>query len=256
MRDQTEYNVRAVERALQILDCFDDNHPEMGVSDIAEQVGLHKATAHRILTTLLNFGYIERAAEGQRYRLGLKLIELGSQAIKRVDLRREALPSMRQLTEELDEACDLSILDKHELLYIEVLQSSHALTIAASVGMRLPIHCTASGKVFLAYMPPEDLAGLLTGPLTRHTPNTMTSPDQLLKELEVVRQLGYACDHEELEMGIMAVAVPIRNKDGKVLAAMSVPSPISRMNAAHIPVTGEALLRAAASISRRLGWTG
>ena len=136
MKDPNEYNVRAVERALHIMGCFDSEHPERGISEIAEAVGLHKATAHRIVTTLVNYGYLERVADDQKYRLGLELANLGFKVIRRMDLRREALPYMQQLVQEWDETCDLSIFDQGRVFYIEVLQGNQALTIAAAVGQR------------------------------------------------------------------------------------------------------------------------
>ncbi len=128
--------MRAVERALQILGCFDDKHPDRGVSEIAQAVSLHKATTHRIVTTLLSYGYLERAEDGQRYRLGLRLADLGFMVLRRMDLRREALPIMANLAARLDETCDLSVYDRGEVYFIEVVQGSRALTIAAAVGRR------------------------------------------------------------------------------------------------------------------------
>ena len=190
MKDPNEYNVRAVERALQIMGCFDDEHPERGISEIAQAVGLHKATAHRIVTTLVNYGYLERAADGQKYRLGLELTNLGFKVIRRMDLRREALPFMKQLVQEWDETCDLSIFDQGKVFYIEVLRGNRALTIAAAVGQRLPAHCTASGKLFLAYLPPAELDAILNQPLASYTEKTITSPDELRKQLEDHSQSG------------------------------------------------------------------
>src|SRR5512136_3498964 len=132
MKDPTDYNVRAVERALQILECFDNDHPERGISEIAQVVDLHKATTHRIVTTLVNYGYLERAADGQKYRLGLQLTDLGFKAIHRMDLRREALPYMKQLTQQTEEACDLSIFDRGNVFYIEFVPGLHTLTVAAA----------------------------------------------------------------------------------------------------------------------------
>ncbi len=109
MRDQNDYNVRAVERAIQILNSFDDDHPERGISEISEVVGLHKATTHRILTTLLNNGFIERSADGLKYKLGIRLVDLGFNVTRRMDVRREALPYISQLAKQLDEAVDLSL---------------------------------------------------------------------------------------------------------------------------------------------------
>ena len=138
MSDVTDYNVRAVERALQILKSFDDQHPERGVTEIAEVVGLHKATAHRILSTMINYGFIERSADGLKYRLGVQLVDLGFKVTRRMDLRREAMPHITKLAQQVNEAVDLSIWDQSQVLYIEMIQSQHALTIAASIGQRLP----------------------------------------------------------------------------------------------------------------------
>src|SRR5512136_2725432 len=175
-KDPSDYNVRAVERALQIMGCFDNEHPERGISEIAQAVDLHKATAHRIVTTLVNYGYLERADDGQKYRLGLELTNLGFKVVHRMDLRREALPYMKQLIQEWDETCDLCVFDRGMVLYIEVLRGSRALTVAAAVGQRLPAHATASGKLFLAYLPPAELDVILSQPLPTYTKNTQTSP--------------------------------------------------------------------------------
>ena len=248
------YSVRAVERALQILGCFDDEHPERGVSEIAQAVGLHKATTHRIVTTLLSCGYLERAADGLKYRLGLQLADLGFKVIRRMDLRREALPHLAQLARRWDEACDLSVFDRGDVFYLEVIQGNHALTIAAAVGQRLPAHCTASGKLFLAYLPSHELAAFLSRPLVAYTDKTIVSPDELGRQLEAIRQRGYGLDDQEYEVGIRAVSAPIRNQAGAVVAAVSMASPTSRMTLDRIPDIAQALREAAEAISRRLGW--
>jgi DNA-binding IclR family transcriptional regulator len=253
MKDPLEYNVRAVKRALQILGCFDDEHPERGISDIAQVAGLHKATAHRIVTTLVNYGYLERAADGQKYRLGLELTSLGFKVIRRMDLRREALPYMKQLVQEWDETCDLSIFDQGNVFYIEVLRGNRALTIAADVGQRLPVHCTASGKLFLAHLPPSEVDAFLNEPLKSFTAKTITIPVELYRQLENIRNQGYAVDYEEFEVGICAVAAPIFNRQGAMIAAIGGPSPTSRMTPERITLIAEAYKVAARAISHRMG---
>jgi IclR family transcriptional regulator, KDG regulon repressor len=249
-------NVRAVERALQILACFDDEHPERGITDIAQAVKLHKATTHRLVTTLMSFGYIERAEDGQRYRLGLRLADLGYKVIGRMDLRRESQPFMADLTRRLGETSDLCVYDRGQVLYIEMVQGNHTLTIAAAVGRSLPVHATASGKVLLAHLPEQECEAILSGPLARHTLHTITNPETLRRELEVVRTQGYAVDDEELEAGVRAVSVPVRNRDGAVIAAMSIASPASRLTLERIPDTAKELIAVADAVSRRLGWPG
>jgi IclR family transcriptional regulator, KDG regulon repressor len=256
MKEQNDYNVRAVERALQILNSFDEAHPERGVSEIAEVVGLHKATAHRILATLLKYDYVERSDDGQKYRLGIQLVGLGFKVTRRMDLRRESLPLLTRLAELLDEAVDLSILEQNQALYIETIQSRHALTIAAAVGRRLPLHCTASGKIFLAWMPGVELSKILETGLQAYTKNTITDPLVLARQLETVRKVGYAVDDEEFEEGVRAVSTPIHSQLGVVLAAASVPGPFSRITPERIPEIAAALKTTTALISRRLGWPG
>jgi IclR family KDG regulon transcriptional repressor len=247
-------NVRAVERALQILGCFDEKHPDRGVSEIAQAVGLHKATTHRIVTTLLSYGYLERAEDGQRYRLGLRLADLGFKVLRRMDLRREALPIMANLAARLDETCDLSIYDRGEAYYIEVVQGNRALTIAAAVGRGLPAHATASGKVLLAFRTETDPPAALDDPLVAYTHRTITRPADLRRQLEVVRAQGYAVDDEELELGVRAVSAPVLDRDGKVVAALSVASPTSRLPLDRIPALANEARQAAEAISLRLGW--
>ena len=256
MSETSSANVRAVERALQILACFDDEHPERGISDIAQAVGLHKATTHRIVTTLLSFGYIERAEDGLRYRLGLRLADLGYKVIRRLDLRRESQPLMADLTRRLGETSDLCVYDRGQVLYLEVVRANHALTIAAAVGRSMPVHATASGKVLLAHMTEQGREAALGGMLVEYTPHTVTNPETLRRQLDVVRSQGYAVDDEEFEAGIRAVSVPVRNREGAVIAAMSIAGPASRLTRERVPETAKELSATADAVSRRLGWAG
>ena len=246
------YNVRAVERAMRILSAFDSEHRERGVSEIAQATGLHKATTHRIMMTLLNGGFLERAPDGERFRLGIRVVELGLGALRGLDLRRAAFPYMQQLVERFDETCDLGIFDRGTVLYVEVVHSRHSLTIAARVGRRLPAYCTASGRVFLAFLPAEVVEPLLNGPLEPCTEKTTTSLAQLREELEATRQRGYALDDEEFEKGIRAVSAPIRDIDGNVIAALSVPGPVYRMPPERMQEIVAALLEACNAISARV----
>jgi DNA-binding IclR family transcriptional regulator len=248
-KDPKTYTVRAVERAAQILSSFDREHAEQGVSEIAQATGLHKATAHRILMTLLNSGFLERAADGEKFRLGLRMVELGLGALHRLDLRRAAYPYMQQLVEGFRETCTLGVFDRGQVLYVEVVHSERSLTIAARVGRHLPAHCTASGKVLLAFLPLEVLEPLLQAPLAAYTEKTITSPARLREELEVVRQRGYALADEEFEAGIWAASVPIRDIDGNVIAAMSLPFPTNRLRPERIPGIVQALIEAANAVS-------
>jgi DNA-binding IclR family transcriptional regulator len=248
-RNPEDYSVRAVERAVQILSSLDDEHPERSLSEIAQATGLHKATTHRILKTLLNCGFVDRTADGGKYRLGLGMIGLGLGVLNRLDFRQEALSQMEQLVERFQEACDLGIFDRGQVLELEVVHGKYALTVAARVGRHLPAHCTAGGKVLLAFLPPEVVEPVLSAPLAAYTGNTITSPARLRGELEVVRQQGYGLDNEEFEVGICAVGVPIRDIEGNVIAQMSILGPTSRLTTERIPEITQALVEAASAIS-------
>lgn len=251
-KEPESYNVRSVERALQILSAFDGAHAERGVSEIAQITGLHKATAHRIIMTLLNAGFLERAADGEKLRLGLRLVELGLGALRQLDLRRAAFPYMQQLVERFQETCDLSIFDRGRVLYIEVVHCEHSLTITTRVGRRLPAHCTASGRVFLAFLPADVVEPLLSESLTACTENTIVSVTRLRAELEETRQRGYGLDNEEFERGIRAISAPIRDIDGNIIAAISMPGPASRLTPERIPEIAQALMEAASAISAHI----
>jgi IclR family KDG regulon transcriptional repressor len=249
VKSPESYNVRAVERAMRILSAFDGEHGDRGVSEVAQLTGLHKATTHRIMMTLLNGGFLERAPDGERFRLGTRLVELGLGALRGLDLRQVAFPYMQQLVERFDETCDLGIFDRGMVLYVEVVHSQHSLTIAARIGRRLPAYCTASGRVFLAFLPPEVVEPLLREPLAACTEKTTTSLARLREELEATRQRGYALDDEEFEDGIRAVSAPIRDIDGNVIAALSMPGPVHRMPPQRTSEIIDALLEATDAIS-------
>ena len=248
-RDPSSYNVRAVDRAVQILSAFDDGHAEQGVSEIAQATGLHKATTHRIIMTLLNSGFLERTSDGEKLKLGRRMIGLGLGALRRLDVRRAAQPYMQKLVDDLQEICTLGVFDHGQVLYVEVVNSNRSLTIAARVGHHLPAHCTASGKVLLAFLPPDVVESVLSAPLQAYTEKTITSPTQLLAELGVIRQRGYAIADEELEEGIWAISAPIRDIDRNVVAAMSIPFPTNRLDPTRIPEITQALLAATSAIS-------
>lgn len=250
--DLDQYNVRAVERAIQILLSFDDSHPERGVTEIAQATGLHKATVHRIIMTLLQNGLLERTAEGEKFRLGVRMVDLGLRALRHLDLRRVARPYMEQLVNRFGETCDLGIFDQGQVLSLEVVYGDHALIVATRVGTHLPIYCTASGRVFLAFLPPEIVEPLLTVPMKACTEKTITCVDRLREELEATRQRGYAVDDEEFEPGIRAVAVPVRDVFGNVVATLAIPGPVYRMTWDRVSEMAQALMEAASAISSQV----
>jgi DNA-binding IclR family transcriptional regulator len=156
---------------------------------------------------------------------------------------------MERLVKRFNETCSLGILDQNRVLDIEVIHDDHLLTVASEVGGRLPLHATASGKAFLAFMPPEDVESLLETPLKAYTENTITSRAQLREELDLVRQRGYALDSEENEIGVQAVSAPVLDAGGEAIAVVSIPGPRSRLTPQQVEEIAQALVDAANAIS-------
>jgi len=252
MPDAAAYNVRVIERAMCILGCFDDEHPERGLSEIAQMVNLPAPTVLRILATLQSAGYVERSAGGQKYRLGPRLVEMGLSILRRLPVRREAKPFMVELARRFEETCDLSVFTGSDMLCVEVAQSERTLRIAANAGYRSPLHCTASGKAFLAHIPSEEAIAMLSTRLQRYTERTLTSPQRVMEQLAEIRVRGYAIDDAEFRPEVRAVAAAILDREGRAIAAIGIPAPVGRMDDERLHEIGTALVEVAREISVRL----
>lgn len=247
--------VHAVERAFQLLDVL--ARGDAGVSELARATGLHKATVHRLIRTLRQLGLVELAPDGTRYRLGLRLLELGGRVLARLDLRDAARPYLTELRERTRLTVHMAILDGAEVVYIDKLDSPANLRMASFVGTRNPAYCTALGKAILAALPDEELEAVLarTQFLPR-TPNTITTPTALRQELAVTRARGYAIDNVENEEGIRCVGAPVYGHTGRVVASISVSGPIFSVTMAGIDELGRLVADIGQQISRALGYPG
>jgi IclR family KDG regulon transcriptional repressor len=189
--------IQVLERTMHLLTAFDEDHREMGVTELAERLDLHKATVHRILRTLVGGGFIQQNGESGKYHLGWQLIPLGTLALQHFDLRRLASDLLQGLLEEHREAVDMAVYESGEMYYIEVLESPQPVKIAARPGRGLPIHATATGKAFLAFADAEEVDRILTRKLKRYTPQTIVDPDLIREEFDEIRNKGYATSREE-----------------------------------------------------------
>ena len=240
-------SVESVRRALRILRCFSIDVPELGVSDIARQLGMHKSTVYRLLSTMELEGFVHQV-DGGRYALGWRVFELGEAVRGWQSIRNVVLRHLQALVAETNETAHLAVLDEGSVLYVEKVESPRPLRMPSSVGKRVPPHCTALGKIFLAGLPQDQLWPLLYRSHERFTPSTIVDPDRLRSEVDAVRANGYAVDHEEIEEGLMCIAAPILD-DKVVAAAISISGPQSRIGprleqyAAAVQATGEALSR-------------
>jgi DNA-binding IclR family transcriptional regulator len=253
--DRGPAGAQVVDRIVDILETFLWLGPELGVSEISRALGLKKATAHRLLASLRQRNMVMQDPTTRRYRLGGKLWELGTLATNQVDWVARVKPYLEELTAQTGETSHLAVLSDGEVLYIEKVEGSHSLRMPSQVGRRLPFHCTGVGKALVAYYPEDILEGLIARRgLARHTRNTITDAAELRKELARTRERGFSIDNEEIEDGLACVGAAIRDHTGHVVAAVSIAGPSSRLRVDARPGPADAVLRAAHSISRALGW--
>jgi len=255
MKKSPKYPIKVLNKSLSILEILLQHGSAMNMTEISEKLGLYPSTTHRILDTLKHWGYVEQEPNNQRYQLGLKVIELGMAKLHQMDLAREATPYLKELVNQCNETVHLGVLEEGEVLYLAKEESSQTIRMISYVGKRAPLHCTALGKVLLAYLSAEERKEILGEKvLPRLTENTITDKKELEKELSKVREQGFALDREENEKDIRCVAAPIRNYQGEVIAAISISSPIFRIDKNAQSDLKEALLETSKEISKRLGY--
>lgn len=224
------------------------------MTEIAEELSVHKSTVFRLLGTLESRGLVEQDAERGRYRLGYGVVQLAAGATGQQDLSVLSRPVCRGLAETVGESVNVAVHDGREVISIDQVIGSSVVTSVNWVGQRTPMHATSAGKVFLANMPREQADSILAEGLARYTPHTIVEPGALEEQLALVRDRGYAHVGEEHEIGLAAVAAPIRSLNGEVVAAVTVSGPVFRLNADTVPEVAEQVLAAAAEISQRNGY--
>ncbi len=251
-RASRDKSVQSVDRAISILQVL-ARHGTAGVTEIAGELGIHKSTAFRLLATLDARGLVEQNAERGRYQLGYGMVQLAAGATKTGDLSLLGSPLCRELAETVGETVDVAVHDGRWVVSVDQAIGAAAVTTVNWVGQRSPVHATSAGKVFLAHMPPDQLDAVLAEDLEWYTPHTVVDPIVLRKQLGLVRDRGFACTSEEYEMGLAAIAAPIRSIDGGVVAAVTVSGPTFRVNEDTIPGLAKHVLAAADEISQRNG---
>lgn len=254
---ERENMVKSVGRALDIINLISKNRNGLGVTDISKQIDINKSSVYRILSTLVQYGYVDQDKETSCYKIGYKFLEISSKLLDSIDLRSEAQPFLKILENETNEVIHLVVYDQGEVVYIEKLEGTETLRMHSKVGKRAPMHCTSVGKAILAYLPTNVVVDILkTKGMPRHTDKTITDIDEFLRELTKVKQKGYAYDLEENEYGIRCMAVPIFNHLGHVVAAVSISGPTIRMTDERLEKLQQKMLEMSASISARLGFIG
>jgi DNA-binding IclR family transcriptional regulator len=247
--------VKSVSRALDIITLVSLKKGGLGVTEIANQIDINKSSVYRILSTLVQYGYVEQDVETGKYKLGYKFLEISSKLLESIDLRAEARMYLQELENETNEVIHLVVYDQGEVVYIEKLDGSETLRMHSKVGKRAPMHCTSVGKAILAHLPSSVVLDILERKgLPMHTDKTITNKDDFLLELKTVRQKGYALDLEENENGITCIAVPIFDHMGNAIAAVSISGPTIRMTNERLEQLQSRMQNIGRQISSRLGY--
>ena len=244
----------SVGAAIALLKCFSEEEHELGVSELSRKLGLAKSTVHRLARTLIADGMLEQNRENEKYRLGLALFGLGALVRRRMNLSSEARQDLFALRNHTGETVQLAILDGADIMFVYNLESTQAIRVNSDIGVRKPAFCTASGRAILAYQPEDALAAALASGLTRRTPKTEMDPARLNKLIGEVRQRGYAIEDEESEVGMRAIAAPVRGAGGVVVGSVAVAGPVQRLSKETLARFAPEVIRTAELISSRLGY--
>jgi IclR family transcriptional regulator, KDG regulon repressor len=249
-----QYKVQVLERALGLLNTLAEAQTDLSLMDLCERIKLHKSTVHRLISVLEQSRFVERTSSG-KYRLGLKLFELGSRAVSGLDLRERARIHLERLAFETNETVHLCVLDEGEVLYLDKVEPDRSVRLSSSVGRRNPAHCTSVGKAIMAFMPESEVDSIIQQHgLRAFTKYTITTPAALKADLQEARQVGYAKDWEEHEEGVKCLGSAVFDYSGKAVAAISLSGPAFRINDKSLNVFAAAVKSACAALSADLGW--
>ncbi len=249
--------VQSLARGLSVIRAFDADHTTMTLSEVARRANLTRATTRRLLLTLEELGYVR--SDGREFRLTPLVLHLGYAYLSGLSLAELALPHLQELSARLSESTSAAVLDQEDIVYVARVATRRIMRVAIAVGTRFPAYATSMGRVLLAGLNQEDLSALLDSvPLVPITPRTVSSRERLLDELSKVRAQGWAMVDQELELGLMSMAAPIRDGDGQVIAAVNVSLRAQDVlgGTESLDTVREALLLTAAAISADIAVAG
>lgn len=246
--------VQSVDRAITILELLASGG-EAGVTALARELGVHRSTAFRLVAALERRDLVEQQTDRGKYRLGTGILRLAGATTSRLDLVQESRVVTRALAQRTGETVNIAVLSAGAALYMDQVAGSSALQPHNWVGQRIPLHATSNGKVLLSTLDRVEVEQQVAE-LQSYTANTITTLDGLMRELGEVCERGYAIAIDELEIGLTAVAAPVHNSQGAVVASVSVSGPTFRLDARRVPQISAAVVSAATEVSRRLGWQG
>lgn len=255
-KEKTDYIIHKVIQALDILEQFHDEVDELTVGDLSKRVDMSESSLGLMLLTLMSRNYIEQDKITQRYRLGYKNLELAQAVLRQTDLYRVSHPVLSEIAHRCGENCSVAVLRKSHVIELDSVQSDHPVQVVRRVGVHLPVHCTAAGKMLIACEAEASLELVFErGELERFTPNTVTALDDLKEQLKLILEQGYAVDDEELDPYVRGVAAAIRDYSGKVVGAVVINGPSCRVDEKRILKQLLPLVRSGATeISHKLGY--
>ncbi|MDT5209194.1 MAG: hypothetical protein QOF67_1609 [Mycobacterium sp.] len=251
--DKPAAAVQSVDRALLVLEIL-AKLGQAGVTEIATELGVHKSTVSRLIAVLESRGYVEQVSDRGKYRLGFSIARLARASSGHLDLVKLSQDVCDSLAAEVGETTNLAVLDADRIINIAEAIGPAEITLRTWVGQSCPAHATSSGKVLLAGLDAADVRARLASVLEPFTQNTVVKISDVQRELAIVRERGWACVTEELEVGLNAVAAPVHDANAQVIAALSVSGPSYRMGPAQFEEAAKQTIAAADAISRRLGW--
>lgn len=244
--------VQSVDRAISVLEILAQG--SAGITEIALELGVHKSTVSRLVSVLEARGLVEQLGERGKYAIGFGVVRLAGAATGRMDLSKLGQPVCQSLADAFGETVNIAVHDGGVAINITQARGSAAVSTVNWIGQRTPLHATSSGKVLLAHLPVEERKRLVSLTLDAYTSHTHVDPETLLDELDRVAAAGYAACFEELELGLHAVAVPVRGHRGEVVAAMSASGPSYRLSRERVQQIMPSMVEAAADLSSQLGY--
>ncbi|WP_181803583.1 IclR family transcriptional regulator [Streptomyces shenzhenensis] len=248
--------VQSVDRAISVLEIL-AQRGEAGVSEVAAEIDVHKSTAFRLLGALEARGLVEQSGERGKYSLGFGIVRLAGAVTGRIDVTQQGRQVCERLAEEIGETVNIAVMQEHYAINLHQVRGTAAVTAHNWVGQLTPLHATSSGKIMLAHRPAAERAALISdGGLKKLTPHTISSKAKLEKNLAEARERGYAWTLEELEIGLHAMAAPIRDREGVVIASISASGPSYRFTEERMHELAPVLVKGAEEISRRMGYLG
>lgn len=247
--------VQSIDRLFDVIETLSAHSRGMSLTDLSAEVCLHVSTTHRLLSALMSRGYVQKDAESGKYRLTMRLFEVGSRAVGGMNLVSLSRPFLEHLADSTGETIHLVARNGDEVVYLYKEDTTNSvIRMSSFVGLRRPMYCTAVGKSILAYLPDDDVDGIWNrSVITPFTANTIVTLSDLKNNLRSVRLLGYAVDREEHELGILCIGAPIFDHLNMPIAAMSISSPVSRIDEDRIEHFSQKLITAANGVTRLLG---